>query len=107
MVLSYEYWVTRFAADPKVIGQKMLVDNYPMTIVGVSAAGFIGLDPARSPQIRVPIQMKPLMTPGWDDIGDRRSQWIQVFARMKPGYTVASATGVAAAAVHADSARGS
>ena len=39
----------------------------------------------------MPIQMKPLMTPGWDDIGDRRSQWIQTFARMKPGYTLQSA----------------
>ena len=91
VVLSYPYWVTRFAADPNVIGRKMLVNNYPMTIVGVSAAGYNGLDPATAPQIRVPIEMKPLMTPGWDDIGDRRSQWVQIFARMKPGYTVASA----------------
>jgi predicted permease len=91
VVLSHQYWVTRFAADQNVIGQKILVDNYPMTIVGVSAPGFTGIDPARSPQIRIPIQMKPLMTPGWDDIGDRRSQWIQVFARMKPGFTVKSA----------------
>jgi len=91
VVLSYPYWVTRFAGDPKVIGQKIFVNNYPMTIVGVSAAGFNGLDPAQAAQIRVPIQMKPLMTPGWDDIGDRRSQWVQVFARMKPGFTLASA----------------
>src|SRR5215471_7794943 len=91
VVLSYPYWVTRFASDPNVIGQKMLVDNYPMTIVGVSAAGFNGLDPAHAPQLRVPIQMKPLMTPGWDEIGDRRSQWVQMFARMKPGFTVESA----------------
>ena len=91
VVLSHQYWVTRFAANRNVIGQKLLVDNYPMTIVGVSAQGFTGLDPARSPQIRIPIQMKPLMTPGWDDIGDRRSQWIEVFARMKPGFTVNSA----------------
>jgi predicted permease len=91
IVLSYPYWVTRFASDPSVIGQKVLVNNYPMTIVGVSAAGFAGLDPAASPQIRVPIQMKALMTPGWDDIGDRRSQWIQTFARMKPGFTAESA----------------
>jgi predicted permease len=91
VVLSHEYWVTRFAADPKVIGQKLLVNDYPMTIVGVSAQGFTGVDPARSPQIRIPIQMKPLMTPGWDEIGDRRSQWIQMFARMKPGFTVSSA----------------
>ena len=90
VVLSHQYWVARFGGDPKVIGQKLLVNNYPMTIVGVSAAGFAGLDPARSPQIRVPIQMKPLMTPGWDDLGNRRSQWIQMFARMKPGQTVTS-----------------
>ena len=91
VVLSYPYWVTRFAADPGVVGRKILVNDYPMTIVGVSAPGFLGLDPATAPQIRVPIQMKPLMTPGWDAIGDRRSQWIQMFGRMKPGYTVQSA----------------
>jgi predicted permease len=91
VVLSFSFWVSRFGSDPGVIGQKIVVNNYPMTIVGVSAAGFQGLDPAESPQIRVPIQMKPLMTPGWDDLGDRRSQWIQTFARMKPGYTVDSA----------------
>src|SRR5215813_2939341 len=39
-VLSYEYWTTRFSSDPAVIGQKMIIDNYPMTIVGVSAPGF-------------------------------------------------------------------
>src|SRR5450759_5122745 len=91
VVLSHEYWVTRFAADRNIVGRKLLVDNYPMTIVGVSAPGFTGLDPARQTQVRIPIQMKPLMTPGWDDIGDRRSQWIEVFARMKPGFTVNSA----------------
>ena len=87
-VLSHQFWMTRFGGDPAVIGQKIIVNDYPMTVVGVSAAGFTGLDPARSPQVRVPIQMKPLMTPGQDDMGARRSQWIQMFARMKPGYTV-------------------
>jgi predicted permease len=91
VVLSYPYWVTRFAADRSVIGKKVIVNNYPMTIVGVSAAGFLGLDPSQSPQVRISIQMKPLMTPGWDDLGNRRSQWINIFARMKPGYTVESA----------------
>ncbi|MBZ5725693.1 MAG: ABC transporter permease [Acidobacteriia bacterium] len=91
VVLSHQYWLTRFAGNPDVVGKKIIVNDYPMTIVGVSAAGFLGLDPSSSPQIRIPIQMKPLMTPGWDAIGDRRSQWIQMFARMKPGFTVASA----------------
>ena len=91
VVLSHRYWAERFGADPKVLGKKILVNNYPMIIVGVSAAGFTGLDPSESPQIRVPIQMKPVMTPGWDDLGNRRSQWIHVFGRMKRGFTPESA----------------
>jgi predicted permease len=92
VVLSHQYWLSRFAGDPTVVGKKILVNNYPMEIVGVSAAGFAGLDPARSPDIRVPILMTPVMTPSRaDDLGNRRSQWIQMFARLKPGYTVESA----------------
>jgi predicted permease len=91
VVLSHNYWVERFHGDRSILGKKILVNNYPMTIVGVSAAGFVGVDPSRAPNIRIPIQMKPEMTPGWDSLGDRRSQWIQMFARMKPGYTVESA----------------
>jgi predicted permease len=92
-VLSYDYWETRFARDPRAVGKKILVNNYPMTIVGVSAPGFAGLDPAVSPQIRVPILMKPAMLPEWVWIqgSDRAARWVQVFARLKPGYTVESA----------------
>jgi predicted permease len=93
VVLSYDYWVSRFARDPGVIGRKILVNDSPMTIIGVSAAGFAGIDPAQAPQIRVPILMKPVMTPEWNwlHMDDRRARWVQVFARLKPGYTVESA----------------
>src|SRR5581483_2687133 len=76
-----------------VIGKKILVNNYPMTIVGVSAAGFEGLDPASSPQIRVPVLMKEAVVPEWNwfNAASRRAKWVQVFARLKPGYTVQSA----------------
>ncbi len=93
VVLSYDYWETRFARDPHAVGKKILVNNYPMTIVGVSGQGFAGMDPAESPQIRVPILMEPAMAPqwGWMKPADRRTRWVQVFARLKPGYTVESA----------------
>ena len=93
VVLSYDYWASRFASDPGVVGKKILVNDSPMTIVGVSAAGFAGIDPTQSPQIRVPVLMKPVMTPewGWLHMDDRRARWVQVFARLKPGYTIESA----------------
>ena len=95
VVLSHGYWVSRFAGDPGVLGKKILVNDYPMTIIGVSAAGFAGLDPAQSPQIRVPVLMKPSMAPdwGWVHMDDRRARWVQVFGRLKPGYTVETAQG--------------
>ena len=94
VVLGYDYWMSRFVGDRGVIGKKILVNNQPMTIVGVSAAGFAGLDPARSPQIRVPIMMQKAMSPEWPwlEPADRRTRWVQVFARLKPGYTTASAS---------------
>src|SRR3954452_16439148 len=45
VTLSYQYWVSRFDRDPNVVGKKVLINNYPMTIIGVSAEGFSGLDP--------------------------------------------------------------
>ncbi len=93
VVLSYDYWNSRFARNPSVLGKKILVNNSPMEIVGVSAKGFAGLDPAQSPQIRVPVLMKEAMVPDWEwvHLDDRRTRWVQVFGRLKPGYTVKSA----------------
>jgi predicted permease len=93
VVLSYDYWVSRFARDPSVVGRKILVNDHPMTIVGVSAEGFAGIDPAQAPQIRVPVTMKETMMPEWKWLhaDNRRARWVQVFGRLKPGYTVESA----------------
>jgi predicted permease len=93
VTLSYNYWTNRFDRDPAIVGKKILVNNYPMTVVGVSAAGFEGLDPARGPEIRVPVLMKESLMPEWKwfNAASRRARWVQVFARLKPGYTVESA----------------
>jgi len=90
VVISYTYWTNRFNRDPAVVGKNVRVNDYPMTIVSVSAPGFAGLDPAQAPQIRIPILMKPAIMPdfGWLRFDDRRARWVQVFARLKPGYSL-------------------
>jgi putative ABC transport system permease protein len=92
-VISYRYWDSRFNRDPNVVGRKIRVNDYPFTIVGVSQRGFTGLDPARAPMIRVPVLMKAAIMPewAWMNAADRRARWVQVFGRLKPGYTVESA----------------
>jgi predicted permease len=86
-VLSHDYWRTRFGADPAIVGRTITVNNSKLTIVGVSQAGFDGVDIGYVPSIRVPVLMKAQMTPNWDAVDDRRSRWVNVFGRLKPGVT--------------------
>ena len=105
-VLSYGYWKTRFAADPAVIGRKIVLNGYPLTIVGVSRAGFDGVEPGSSPQIRVPMMMKHELTQFYS-LNDRRGRFAQVFGRLKPGVTPEQREGRTAAAFPSDSLDGS
>jgi len=90
-VLSYDYWRTRFGADPAVVGRRLTINNHTYTIVGVSQAGFDGLDIGSVANIRVPVMVKAQVTPNWDDIDNRRSRWVNVFGRLKPGVDMAQA----------------
>jgi predicted permease len=87
VVLSYDYWRNRFGSDPRIVGKIIAVDGYPFTVIGVSQAGFDGVDIGYAPSIRVPVMMKAQVTPNWDDMDNRRSRWVNVFARLKPGVT--------------------
>jgi predicted permease len=49
--------------------------------------GFHGVDLGFNPQVMVPVTMKKQMTPGWNALEDRRTKWVQVFGRLKPGVT--------------------
>ena len=56
MVISYDYWTTRFSRDPNVLGKVMNVKGVPLTIVGVTAAGFEGVEPGHSTDFWIPLQ---------------------------------------------------
>jgi predicted permease len=93
-VLSYDYWRNRFGADPHVVGRQLTINNHTFTIVGVSQAGFDGVDIGAAVHIRVPVMLKAQMTPNWDDMDNRRSRWVNVFGRLKPGVTLDQAKAV-------------
>src|SRR2546430_780543 len=90
VVLSYDFWVNRFAADPSVLNQTITVNGYPLTIIGVSQKGFDGMELGYSPKLRIPIMMNRQMMPVWSEeynLDNRRGRWVNVFGRLKPGVT--------------------
>ena len=88
LVLSYEYWQTRFAGDPKIIGQVFEMNDRPHTVVGV-------LPPmAQYPQncdVYMPSTACPFRADGEVRMakGDRRAFGaLTVFGRLKPGISI-------------------
>ena len=86
-ILSHAYWKSRFAGDPDIVGKAMVVSSLPMTIVGVAQEGFDGVNKGTAAQVFVPIMMAGRLTPLTNGITDRRTRWLNVFARLRPGVT--------------------
>ncbi|MGH9319248.1 MAG: ABC transporter permease [Vicinamibacteria bacterium] len=87
IVLGHDFWRNRFSGDRDIIGQALSVNGHAMTVVGVAAPGFHGVSLGFQPSLYVPVTMKKQITPSWDDLEDRRSRWVQVFARLSPRVT--------------------
>jgi putative ABC transport system permease protein len=85
VVLNYLYWTEHFAADASVLNQSILINGNPYTIIGVAPPGFNSVIAGQLTDIFVPITMKAQITPQWDELEDRRSKWMSIIARLKPG----------------------
>jgi predicted permease len=85
VVISYEYWQRRFGGDAQVLGRAIEVNGHPMTIIGVAQRGFSSFEPMSPADVFIPLSMKTVVTPTWDDRARRNSIWLRVFARLKPG----------------------
>jgi predicted permease len=91
VVLSHGFWQRRFGMNPSVLNQQVTINGHPMTIVGVAQEGFNGLILGESPDVIMPVMMKAQMTPTWNDLDNRRSRWLTLVARLKPGVSIEQA----------------
>src|SRR5262249_51824178 len=67
------------------------VNNYPLTIVGVTQAGFDGTEPGVPAQLFVPMAMSKDVRSGFTGMYNRRQRWVNVYGRLKPGVSLAQA----------------
>ncbi len=73
VVLSHDWWVTKFNSDPAIVGRALTFDGRPYDVIGIMPEGFS----LRAAQVYVPLQ-RPL------DPSTRGAHFLQVFARLKP-----------------------
>jgi predicted permease len=91
LVISDRLWQTRFASDPGVIGQKVKVNGFPYTIIGVAAPRFVGTELILSADFWVPLSMSGQIEPAsqWTQV--RISQNLWALGRLKTGVPWAQA----------------
>jgi predicted permease len=83
-VLSYAYWESRFGKDPNLIGKTIIVNEHPLTVIGVTPPGFYGVSLSSNPDVRVTMMMTPVFNPlPPTRLQSRRHQWLSVMARRK------------------------
>ncbi len=83
LLLSEALWKSQFAADPEVIGQSVLLEDDPFTIIGVMPESFAY--PSRQTRFWIPARFTE------QTYEDRGNYWLKVVARLKPGVTLEQA----------------
>jgi len=95
-VISHGLWQRRFGGRADIVGQSMLINGHPFTIVGVTKAEFGGPQVGERRNVFVPMMMQAIVRPpraGYsgemnpDLLRARGSGWLRAIGRLKPGVT--------------------
>ena len=86
VILSHEFWQSDLGGTREVLGDALIVNGQPLTIVGVAPAGFRGTTVQMLPKIFVPITMASRLfaEAGEGRFEYRRTYWLYLFARLNP-----------------------
>jgi putative ABC transport system permease protein len=91
VVISHDYWRTRFSGAPAVVGQTLRVNERVLTIVGVTPERFQGTVLSLYFDLFVPATLAPELLAGSRELEDRSQRGYQVMGRLLRGGTRAQA----------------
>lgn len=91
VVLNYDFWQARFNGDPNIVGRQILINQQAMTVVGVAAAAYRGVDVGEVPSLWIPASMSAQAIPGFDKMLEHRLRWMQILGRLRSNVTLGQA----------------
>lgn len=96
-VISYSFWQREFAGDPGVTSKTLSLEGHPFPVLGVTPAGFYGLEVGRSFDVAVPICSEPVINGDGSIYNMRHGWWLAAMGRLEPGWSLKKASNALAA----------
>jgi predicted permease len=90
-VISHAFWQRHLAGARDVIGLPLVIEGVPFTIVGVTPAGFVGVEVGRSFDLALTFGAEPMIRDG-AAIDQPNAFGLIPMLRLKPGQTLEAAT---------------
>jgi putative ABC transport system permease protein len=90
-VISDGYWGRAFARSPAAIGQTLVVNGVPATIVGVNPRGFDGANVGQLAEITIAVAAVPRIWPSVAEMVKPGNFWLQALARPARGLSARDA----------------
>ena len=90
-VISYDFWQRQFGGEASAIGSKLMLNDQPVEVIGITPASFTGLEVGRGFDVAVPICSQSQWI-GGAMLDSGTTWWLNVVGRLKPGGTLAQAT---------------
>jgi len=87
VVISYDYWQTRFRGAPEAVGQKLRVNERDLIVIGVAPREFQGTMVPLKFELWVPATMAPALLGGTRDLEDRSARGFSLIGMLRPGAT--------------------
>ena len=103
VVVSHSLSQSRFGGPANAVGQTVLINNVPFSVVGVTLPQFFGVDPGRKPDFYLPMHAGLLLPDPQPDAGsfvDQNYYWIEILARLRPGVSREQAQAALAGPLH-------
>lgn len=90
-VISYGFWQTEFGGRDSAIGSKLLVQDHPTEIIGITPPGFFGPEVGRNFAFALPLCSLTTYWPGDDSLVRSDYAFLTVMGRLRAGWSIAQA----------------
>jgi predicted permease len=87
VVVSDDLWRGKFAADPSLVGKKIVLNQTAYTVIGIARPGFTGTEPIPS-AFWAPLTMQQALEPGIDRLSNDNMSWLALLGRTRSGVTM-------------------